>query len=350
MADLVADVADDFRVRLNRGEKPSAADYIAKYPEAADVIRGILDFVQLAAGVESIPPDMAVQDFSLASTAADRPQGVGTSISSGKPGETVTAPHEPSPAAESLPSFKDYTVIGFLGKGGMGRVYHVRDALDREFALKVMKPRFLSEAGKARFWEEARAMARLDHLHITPIKHYGLLNDEQPYFTMPVYAASLQDRLPEYQADPKKAVRMMAAVAEGVAHLHSRGYIHRDLKPLNILIDKDGQPAVSDFGLIKDVSESASSDLPAEGSGSGETKPSGARRSRTVAGAVVGTRAYMSPQQAAGLTDLANPKWDVWALGVILHQLLTGELPKSSEAPRAPARPEGARQSVAFHD
>ncbi len=337
LADLLADVADDFRARLAKGETPSADEYVAKYPDAADEIRGVLSIVRLAVGLQSS------QTPEQASTATDRPQGVGTSVSSGHEEVTRTViSEEVASAMEPAPMLTDFTLLGFLGKGGMGQVYHVRDALDREFALKVMKSGQLSEAGKARFWDEARAMAKLDHPHVARIHHYGLLNDEQPYFTMPVYPASLHDRLAEYQADPKKAIRLMAAVAEGVGHLHARGYIHRDLKPLNILIDEKGQPAVSDFGLVKDVSDSTPGDPLPGGEGSAETKPSGAKRSRTMVGAAVGTRAYMSPEQAAGLTHLANPKWDVWALGVILHQLLTGQLPKSSEAPERLLDPKKA--------
>jgi hypothetical protein len=255
------------------------------------------------------------------------------SVRAGCLDETLTAAADSTDGPASPPALKDYTVLGALGHGGMGEVYRVRDVLDREFALKVARRGQLSAAGRARFLDEARTMARFDHPHVARVHHFGLVNDEQPYFTMRVYPASLKDRLAEYQADPEKAVRLMAAVAEGVGHLHAADLVHRDLKPHNILLDEAGRPAVSDFGLVKNVSDSSAGDPPPPGSGTGETKPTGPKRSRTVAGAAVGTRAYMAPEQAAGLTHLANPKWDVWALGVILHQLLTGEFPKSSEAP-----------------
>jgi serine/threonine protein kinase len=260
--------------------------------------------------------------------------------------DTLTIATE-SPANSSAPTLPDYTVLGTLGAGGMGVVYRVRDNLDREWALKLARHEQLTESGRQRFEDEARAMARLDgHPNVAPVRHLGSTTAGQPYFVMPVYPANLTSRLAEYQADPVKAVELMAAVAEGVAHLHSRGFIHRDLKPHNILIDANGRPAVSDFGLVKCLSD-ASSESPAAPvtTGSGETKPSGARRSKTVAGAAMGTRAYMAPEQAAGLTHLANPRWDVWALGVILHELLTGERPPSSLAPeglldmRAPGNP-----------
>jgi eukaryotic-like serine/threonine-protein kinase len=250
--------------------------------------------------------------------------------------DTFTAVSE-STVNESTPVLADYTILGPLGAGGMGVVYRVRDNLDREWALKLARHDQLTEAARARFQDEARAMARLDgHPNVAPVRHLGTTTTGQPYFVMPVYPSNLTSRLAEYQADPVKAVELMAAVAEGVAHLHSRDFIHRDLKPHNILIDANGRPAVSDFGLVKCLSD-ASSESPTApvASGSGETKPSGARRSKTVAGAAMGTRAYMAPEQAAGLTHLANPRWDVWALGVILHELLTGERPQSSLSPEA---------------
>ena len=258
--------------------------------------------------------------------------------------ETLTAAAESSHEAAPPPNLPEFTILGPLGHGGMGEVYRVRDALDREWALKVIRKGHLSQVGRDRFLEEARAMHRLNHPNIVRIHHYGILND-QPYFLMPIYPASLRDRLEEYKADANKATALMAAVADGVGHMHAQGLIHRDLKPQNILIDADGNPAVSDFGLVKSVGDSLTGDPPdaPTAAASGDTKPTGARRSKTVAGAVVGTRAYMSPEQAAGLTQLANPRWDVWSLGVILHELLTGQWPQCSSNPTSlldPAVPD----------
>jgi serine/threonine protein kinase len=232
------------------------------------------------------------------------------------------------------PGIPGYTLGRHLGRGGMGDVWEVRDQLDRPWALKLAHADRLSEAGRARFLDEARAMTRLNHPHVAPIHHYDRHGDV-PFLLMPIYPASLKDKLEEYQADARKAVRLMAAVADGVGHLHARRLVHRDLKPGNVLLDADGNPAISDFGLIKAVGDDPSS-LGGSGgvaSGSAETRPGGGKRSRTRVGAVLGTRAYMSPQQAAGLCDLANSTWDVWALGVLLHELLTGQLPRSSESP-----------------
>lgn len=232
--------------------------------------------------------------------------------------------------AADVPGF---TVLDTLGGGGMGVVYRVRDRLDREFALKRARSAQLSPTGRERFLDEARAMSQLNHPHVVPIHHFGE-HDGNPYFLMPIYPASLANRMADYAGDPVKAMRLMAGVANGLGHLHSKGFVHRDLKPQNILIAANGQAAVSDFGLVKNVAEFADEPHHEPGSVvSGETKPTGAKKSRTVAGVVVGTRAYMAPEQAAGLIHLANPKWDVWSLGIVLHELLTGRRPPSAENP-----------------
>src|SRR5262245_3164106 len=119
-------------------------------------------------------------------------------------------------AVEPAPVLPDYTILGPLGAGGMGVVYRVRDNLDREWALKLARHDQLTEAGRERFQDEARAMARLDgHPHVAPVRHLGTTVAGQPYFVMPIYPANLTSRLPEYQADPLKAVQLMAAVADG---------------------------------------------------------------------------------------------------------------------------------------
>ncbi|HEX3151662.1 MAG TPA: serine/threonine-protein kinase [Gemmataceae bacterium] len=252
--------------------------------------------------------------------------------------ETLTTLDDDPPEPEPLPTIAGFTILKRLGRGGMGEVFHVRDQLNREWALKVARKKQLSAAGRQRFLAEADAMSKLTHPHIAPIWDYKDI-DGRPYFTMSLYPNTLADKLPEYRADPKATVRLMAAVAEGVGHLHANGFVHRDLKPSNILLGKDGRPVVSDFGLVKGRTEGDSSAGDSSVHGSAETVPPGGKRSQTLAGLVLGTRRYMAPEQAAGLNHLAGPSWDTWALGVILHELLTGQAPRSSNAPERMLRP-----------
>jgi serine/threonine protein kinase len=266
---------------------------------------------------------------------AERSAGVDRTLSLGEGTQTEF---------ELPPELPGFTILSTLGGGGMGVVYRVRDRLDREFALKRARSSQLSPAGRERFLDEARAMSQLDHPHVVPIHHLDEHGGD-PYFLMPIYPASLASRLADYADDPVKSMRLMTGVANGLGHLHSKGYIHRDLKPQNILIAVDGRPAVSDFGLVKNLSEIADEPAPEPGSAvaSGETRPTGAKKSRTVVGVVIGTRAYMAPEQAAGLVHLVNPRWDVWSFGIVLHELLTGRRPPSSENPARllnPATPD----------
>src|SRR5262245_8397866 len=256
------------------------------------------------------------------------------SVSSAGDGETVTAPPSPDPSLNLPPDLPDFTLLRELGHGGMGYVYLARDRLGREVAVKVIRPDRLTTAGVDRFHDEARAMHRLGrgHPHIVRVGHFGI-HRGAPYFVMDVYPSSLDRQLADHQKDPGRALRLMATVADAVGHLHANGFFHRDLKPRNVLLSGDGRPAVSDFGLAKGTVLSPDA-APGSADDPSDTPVIGARRSPTVVGTVMGTRPYMHPEQAAGLSERAGPHWDVWALGVMLHELLTGELPLSSAAPR----------------
>jgi eukaryotic-like serine/threonine-protein kinase len=233
-------------------------------------------------------------------------------------------------SAPTPPDIPGYTVLEHLGGGGMGDVWRVTDALDRELALKTIRVDRMTPAARDRFLSEAKAMSRVEHPHIAPVRHYQV-HENTPYFLMDVYPTTLQKRLSEYQADPAKAVRLMIGVAEAVGAMHAKGYIHRDLKPGNVLIAADGTPKVSDLGLAKALSEPPSEIDDGAAGASAETKP--VAQAKTMTGAVMGTRPYMAPEQAAGRVNDANPRWDVFALGVMLHELLTGRRPPSSEMP-----------------
>jgi serine/threonine protein kinase len=201
-----------------------------------------------------------------------------------------------------------YDPVRPLGAGGMGTVWLVRDrVLDRLVALKILRDDLTSADDRERFLREARTAARLVHPHIVPIFRAGE-SDGASWFTMAfVDGESLGDRFRDRGRLPGADVaRMLREAASALAYAHARGVVHRDVKPDNLLIDREsGRTMVTDFGIARDLTASASA--------------------LTVDGNVLGTVAYMSPEQAAGET--LDGRSDVYALGVVGYLLLSGQLP-----------------------
>ena len=190
----------------------------------------------------------------------------------------------------------------------MGVVFRARQiTLNRQVALKMIgNSEFAGPDQLRRFQNEAEAVATLDHPGIVPIYEVGTFEDQR-YFSMKlVEGQGMEKALTDLKANPREAARILAEVADAVYHAHQRGILHRDLKPANILLDHERHPHVTDFGLAKRI----------EG-----------EEGLTVSGAVMGTPAYMSPEQAAGMTTAITTASDVYGLGAILFAALTDRAP-----------------------
>jgi serine/threonine-protein kinase len=225
------------------------------------------------------------------------------------------APGSFVPGVTPLPaSFDDYELLEEVGRGGMGIVYRARQkSLDRIVAVKMLLRRDLATAADlARFRSEAEAAARLDHPGIVSIFEVGECGGHPFYSMRFIEGTTLAKRLATGGVLPREAAAILARVAEAVDAAHRGGVLHRDLKPSNILIDAAGKPHVSDFGLAKRIE--ADQDV-------------------THTGAILGTPCYMSPEQAAGSRGDVGPTSDVWSLGAILYQTLTGRPPFQAANP-----------------
>lgn len=204
--------------------------------------------------------------------------------------------------------FADYELLGEIARGGMGVVFRARQVkLNRVVALKmILAGKLAGEEDVSRFYAEAEAAAKLDHPNIVPVYEVGE-HRGQHFFSMGfVDGSSLAEQVAEHPLPADEAAEFVRVTAKAVDYAHDRGVIHRDLKPANVLVDADGQPKVTDFGLAK-ISQG--------------------KEDLTTTGQIMGTPNYMPPEQAAGAHDRVGPHSDVYSLGAVLYCLLTGRPP-----------------------
>jgi eukaryotic-like serine/threonine-protein kinase len=320
-------------------------------PDAAAEVESLLEFHDAEAGVLDLPPPLA-----------DARSVASSMIGSVPP---TIAPPGIDPGA-ARPRLGNYTIVRELGAGGMGTVYEaVQDAPKRTVALKVIRAGVLSDSLVRRFAQESEALARLAHPGIAQIFEAGVARGEgwsQPFIAMElVRGVPITQFVKDHDLSTRDRLDLFARVCDAVDHAHRRGVVHRDLKPANILVADDEADSRAE------PSSHASGITTRDGTGTGSTTASGIRRASRIGGIgvpkildfgvarltdsngqstpgqtifntgpgqIIGTLSYMSPEQASGEPSTIDERSDVYALGVILYELLSGQLPHNLE--RAP--------------
>ncbi len=281
LADLLAQMTEE----RQQGREPELEARLRAHPEVAEELRALWAVTQLAGAFV----DTRATGSYVPGRLPDPPPAR-------KPGELPRA-------------FGRYELLEELGRGGMGIVYKARQLNpDRTVAIKmILRGELASSADLQRFRAEAQSAARLDGIANIVSVHEVDEVEGQPYFSMEfVEGITLAKRLRQGPIPPREAAQCLATISEAVHKAHQQGILHRDLKPSNVLIDVHGVPHVTDFGLAKRVQDDSQ---------------------LTQTGAIVGTPSYMPPEQAAGSRGTLGPASDVYSLGAILYEILTGQPP-----------------------
>jgi hypothetical protein len=281
-------------LRHEQGKVVSPPEYAGRFPDCAERLEKFARMLDLAGVGRSEAATLPPVDTGSAEALTVAP-----------------APQSPELAGGEADSVPGYEILGELGRGGMGVVYQARQAsLNRVVALKmILAGAHAGPEQLARFRTEAEAVARLQHPGIVQIFEIGE-HRGNPFIALEfVGGGSLADRLDGMPVAANDAARLVEALARAVHAAHQGGIVHRDLKPANVLLTPDGQPKITDFGLAKLLQ---------------------ADRGQTKTGEILGTPNYMAPEQAAGRKDVGRSA-DVYALGAILYELLTGRPPFRAE-------------------
>lgn len=273
--DRVDELIAEFLQKLDEGTPLNRHEFLAAHPDSAEELR------EFFADVDRFDPSVEA---------------------------TLSVPFTGNETPTRVRYFGEYELLREIARGGMGVVYEARQkTLDRTVAVKmILAGRLAGDDDVRRFRTEAQAAARLQHPGIVSIHEVGV-HQGQHYFSMDfVQGHSLAEQMANGPLEMDAAARIVRLVAEAMEHAHQQGVLHRDLKPSNILIGQDGQPRVTDFGLAKQI---------------------GGDSSLTGTGDRLGTPSYMSPEQASGHSGTVSQASDVYSLGAVLYELLTGRPP-----------------------
>ena len=298
----------EYVVREELGQSGSSDEWYQRFPEWTDDLRQLLEVHRQLCEPESV--QSASSKWQLLSRSGSTNDSYdrahrSTAGRSGKP--KVSA--DPGEVGRFI---GNYQLLEEIGRGGMGVVYRARQlTLNRDVALKmILSGEFASPREMTRFQTEAQASARLHHHNIVQVYEVGA-HQHRPFLSMELMACgNLDMRLKAGLPTPREAAFMLETVARAVHYAHEQGVIHRDLKPCNILLDEHDQPKVADFGLAKRLQE-------------------GFECSRSVG--LVGTPCYMAPESIGSAEQTVSRATDVYSLGVILYEMLTGHPPFSAE-------------------
>jgi eukaryotic-like serine/threonine-protein kinase len=290
----------EIELRRESGEMPATVDYRDRFPQA---LTWIDDAFSAAAG--SCAPGPSPNSRSPQSTISFH--GIPTAITHTPGGSPNGVRSAPAPALDFV---GDYEILAEIARGGMGVVFKARHTgLKRLVALKmILSGQMASTDERERFLREAELAANLDHPNIVPIYEVSEFQG-RPFFSMKlVEGDSLSDQIEAKEKtgsryDARSAAHLMATLARAIHYAHEQGFLHCDLKPSNILLDREGRPHVTDFGLAKRASEDSA---------------------MSISGAILGTPSYMAPEQACGSRKGLSAATDVYGLGAILYELLTG--------------------------
>jgi len=287
----IASLVNEYFDRRQAGEELTPEQFAVEHPELAGELQPYLEGLSLLDQIRSSTPD-------------------------------VQAAMEAAPWPGRLPEIEGYDLIGELGRGGMGVVYKaLQVSTKRIVALKVLLTGpFASPAAQRRFEREVELTARLRHPNIASVLESGHVSTGHQYFAMDfVDGVHLDAYVSRVQPDVRATLALFETICDALEYAQGHGVVHRDLKPANVVIDEQGQPHILDFGLAKALDHSDTADS----LGGPASAP----------GQVMGTLKYLSPEQAAGTPEQVDVRTDVYAIGVMLYEALTGSLPYDTTGP-----------------